>query len=215
MADVPATVELSITSTSQVISNPNQPATLPKITMNGNPFPQPQQPGWATGFQVVVLNAAMDMTNPAAIISNRLIPVTGQGTNWMSSYQWAYDAIVFQLLTSGNINQQLVFIASFGLDANMSPTTGALQWLIDTGAGPVVQDWVTHVDRGSEGGSWTQQPANYILVGYSSQNYGQGNEKFQKQWGGNPLSTNLTVTLQNVVPPPEPAAKAEAAPADA
>ena len=212
MSDVPAKVELSITSTSQVITNPNQPAQVPKITMNGNPFPTPKGlPGSASGFQVVVLNAAMDMTNPAAIISNSYQWVQPQGTNWMSSYQYMYNNIVFQMLTSGNINQQLVFLASFGLDANMNPNTSALQWMIDTGAGPVVQDWITHVDRGSEGGQWTQQPANYILVGYSSQSYGQGNELFQKQWGGNPLSTNLTVTLSNVVPPPEPAAKETAA----
>jgi hypothetical protein len=198
----PSQVTLEIVSTSQVISSGQSKPTPPAITMNGQPFPSPPpQTTFATGFQVVTMKAYGDFTDPATILTNQYIPlVPDVNGGWWDQWQNWYDYLVLTALTYGNVDQQLLILASYGLDNNMAPTAELLHFLFDYGGGPLVQAWEQSADYGSGGGDWTSYPANYILVGFSSQGYGQGNEAYQTQYPG-PIQTSLTVTLQNNVPP--------------
>lgn len=198
----PTKVELSITTTSRRIPRGNlPPGTPPQITMNGNPFPQPAGGVPTSGFQIVVIDAAKDMTNPASILANRYVVLAAdQNSGWMSYYPYMYDWMARYILNAGDPDRQRVFVVSFNLDANVPPTPLAYEMLLGLGAGPTLQYWETHVDIGSQGGGWVNQPANYILVGYSAYGYGEGYEKYDNP-GTDPVQSNLTVTLSN--PPGE------------
>jgi hypothetical protein len=178
------------------MSWPNLPAPqFPKITLNGQPLPQPAVREVPSGFQVVVLDAATDPTDPASILSNEYLVLYAPDGLWSETYQYMYAGIVNQVLTSGNIDQQTVLVASYGLDANMPPTNDALGVLLGLGAGPQLQQWETTVDVGSEGG-YVATPGNYILVGGSDLGYGEGTEKFESP-GTSPITTTLTATIGN------------------
>ena len=203
----PKQVELSITTQSQRIgTHPYPPTVPPKITMNGAAIPAPTSgSALPSGWQLVVINAYMDMTNPASIISNRYWSLTAPNNLWSSSYQYMYRDLVRQALISGNTQQQLVIAVSYGLDQNMPPTNDGLEMLIEYGAGEQLQNWENHCNPGSQAGSSNNlvaMPVNYILVGYSSHSYGQGTEKYEH---GDPIQSNLTVTLRNPVPPSDAA----------
>ena len=171
----------------------------PVITLNGQNLPGPQggSPG-QTGWQLVIFDATQDITKPAAVLYNRYIRlVASSGNSWMGSYPWMYKQIVNAILTTGNIDTQMILLASYGLDANTPPTNDALSVLLGLGAGEQLQYWETHVDVGSQVGnntSWTSYPANYILLGSSSWSYGQGNEIYQFP-GSTPVTTTLDVNL--------------------
>jgi hypothetical protein len=197
-------VEVAITTTSQVMEFRNLPAAQPpQITMDGKPVAQiPQKPSGPTGWQVLILDPTKDITSPAAILANRyilLFPASGSNF-WMSTYGSMYSGMIRQSLISGNYEQQILIVASFGLDANTSPTNDGMHLLLDYGAGPQLQYWETHVDVGSQvanGNSWTSFPANYIFVGSSSLSYGQGAEVFERASGGPSVKTTLNTTLTN------------------
>jgi hypothetical protein len=197
----PTQVEVSITSTSQVMDFDNfPPIALPKITLNGNPFPAPQGPNSRIpcGFQVAVIDSTKDMTDPASIITNEAASVPiDQDNLWATTYQGLYDWIASDILTSGDVQNQLVFVASFGLDANMPPTPEALEQLIQRGAGRQIQEWVTSVDPGSMGGDFISYPANYILIGNSAYGYGEGTEMYDS--GSSPITSTAMATLDNPV----------------
>lgn len=204
----PQKVELSITTQSQTMPSSPLPApVLPKITMNGNPIPAPdRKPGYPTGWQVVVIDAIKDMTDPKSILSNQYVGLYTQSGSWSSTYTALYQAMVHQALSAGNIQQQLFIAASFGLDANMPPNNEAYHLLLEYGAGAQLQHWETSVTPGSQSGgsaALVANPVNYILVGYSSDSYGMGDEKFDYPLQKS-VQTNLTVTLSNPVPPPAP-----------
>lgn len=199
----PQKVELSITTQSQkMLYDPMPTPIFPKITMNGTPFPAPVgTPTYPTGWQVVVIDAFKDMTNPASIITNKYLPV------WLSNYSWAttypdmYRSMVREALLAGNLQQQLVFAVGYGLDQNMPPTNDGLELLLEYGAGAQLQQWEHQSHPGSQTGgpkSLIGIPVTYILVGYSSDSYGMGDEKFER---GDTIQSNLTVTLRNPVPP--------------
>jgi len=198
----PAQVNLQIVTTSQVMTYNNLPhAAPPKITMNGVAFPAPPSPPYMpTGYQLVIINAAMDYTNPASILANQYIVCSpSQNNSWWNSYQYMYSSMVWNVLNAGNIDQQLLIIASFGLDNNMAPTNDGYEMMLGVGAGSQLQNWQTHCDPGSQVGnptSWVSFPANYILVGFSAQSYGQGYEIYQSG-GMNAVTTTLSVTLSN------------------
>jgi hypothetical protein len=202
---VPITkVELVITTTSQVMQFNNLPAAQPpKITMNGNPVGQiPQKPSNPTGWQILVLDPSKDITTPAAVLANRYISLyPASGSNfWMSTYQFMYTQMLRQSLLAGNYEQQILIVASYGLDANTPPTNDGLHLLLDYGAGPRLQYWETHVDVGSQvanGTSWTSFPANYVFVGSSALAYGQGAEVFDRATTNNSVQSTLTTTLTN------------------
>lgn len=197
----PAEVAIEIVTTSQVIDKWNDPASPPTITMNGNPFPAPGgAPGTATGWLLVVLDSTMDMTDPAAIRYNSYLDLYADDNGyWSDTYQWTYEAIVRQILCSGDLQTQLVFLASYGLDANAPPTSDALRQMLNYGAGAKLQNWERSVDVGSEAG-WTSFPACYVMVGGSAYEYGQGAEVFEYP-GSSPVTAQLNVTLGNPVPP--------------
>ena len=198
-------VEVSITTASQVMQyNSLPPAQVPKITMNGKPVAQMQAPNMPTGWQVLILDPTKDITSPAAILSNRYITLyPASGSNfWMSTYQYMYTGMVRQQLISGNFEQQIVIVASFGLDANTPPTSDAMRLLLEYGAGQQLQTWETHVDVGSQvsnNNSWTSFPANYIFVGLSSLSYGQGAEIWERATSSAPIQSTLNTTLTNFV----------------
>lgn len=195
----PEQVQLKIVTQSQEMSL-NTPPQPPVITMNGAPIPTPAQPpGTPTGYQIVILNAAKDYTDPSSILANTYISLYGEngGNLWGSTYQYLYSGLLFTQLSAGNVEQQLVIIASFGLDANMPPSNDGYQMFLRLGAGPQLQGWETGADAGSQGGSgWVSYPANYILVGFSANGYNNGYEIYQVA-SGNEVTTTLAVTLIN------------------
>jgi hypothetical protein len=72
-------VKIAISTSSRTIHWPlpkPDPANLPKISMNGVPIPSPAwPPDTPTGYQVVVINAAYDITDPANITANEYVAV--------------------------------------------------------------------------------------------------------------------------------------------
>lgn len=193
----PAEVTIDIVTTSQVIAKSTDPAQVPKITMNGNPFPEPAGSATASGWQLVVLDSSMDMTDPASIRYNTYLNLYADSNgNWSDTYGWMYESIFRQVLLSGNLESQLVFLASFGLDANAPPDVNALQYMLEAGAGPQLQQWERSVDVGSESNDWTSYPACYIMIGGSSFAYGDGHEVYENP-GTSPVTAQLSVTLGN------------------
>ena len=199
-------VEISVTTQSQQMQWGNLPTpTAPKITMNGNPIPAPPRPPYsAAGWQLVVIDPTKDITNPGSYLFNDYINLQSDGHNWMSPY---YDRMYSQmqrnLLLAGNVESQLAIVASYGLDGNMPPTTSFLPTLFDLGAGPRLQYWETHCNPGSEvsnPSAYISFPANYVLIGYSSWNYGQGYEVFDKAQGSSPVTSTVSGTFTNFVP---------------
>jgi hypothetical protein len=199
----PSQVQLQIATTSQVMYFNNLPKpNPPRITMNGVAIPSPAVPPQnPAGWQVVIIDQTKDITNPASIITNQYISLFASNNNsWWNTYQYLYSSMLWNQLNSGNIQQQLIFLASFGLDNNMPPTNDAYNMMMDIGAGSQLQSWQTHCDIGSQVGnptSWISFPANYILVGYVANSYAQGSEIYQT--GAGPLTTTLNATLYNNV----------------
>lgn len=190
----PTEVAVQIVASSEQINPPPWPnPNFPKITLNGNPLPQPQQPPSSpSGFQVVVFNPALDITTPAAILANKYVPLY-DNNGWSGTYGFMYDLVVSTVLAAGNVEQQTVFIASYGMDQNAPPNPVAIETMLGLGAGPQLQSWVLNCDPGSMGGSWVAYPVSYALVGSTSWGYGQGTEGYLDQAG--PLTLNTT--LQN------------------
>jgi hypothetical protein len=200
---VPAQVEISISTSSEPMNLGNLPAPQPPtITLNGEPLtPPPYAATSPNGIQVVVLDATQDLTNPASIISNNYQQVYEESGGWYLSYRYMYENAANQLLASGNPQQQVVFVASYGLDVAMVPTPDVLEQLMLRGAGPQLQKWPL-LSQPSEGGYYIQYPANYVMVGASAFGYGEATEQFDYTTDNvEPVTTSLTATLQNVIPP--------------
>lgn len=198
-------VEVSITTTSvsrQWESGP--PISPPKITLNGNPLPAPRSPAYtATGLQLVVLDAHKDMTKPESILRNEYVLISSDHGKWSSTYARNWTKMVREILLSGDVNAQIVFLATYGIDANMTPNNEAIQTLFELGAGTKLQYWGNNSVPGHQPdtpGSYVDNPANYVLIGYSSYKYGQGYEAYDAPGGQGPVTTNLTATLSNIVP---------------
>ena len=197
---IPAQAVIEISTTSEEILSPDGYGQAPTITMNGEPFAALGQPGLPSGFQVVAIDATADLTDPANIMANGYIFLQNEGGQWGGSYGWMYAQMINMLLNAGNVDYQLLLIASFGLDLDMPPTNDALQFLLDRGAGPGLQKWETAGDPGSQSGSWVGSPASYILVGNQGYSYGQGTEAFAYN-DGDPAPASVSVTMDNNVPP--------------
>lgn len=198
------TVDVVVTTSSQVMQYHALPkAQPPQITMNGQPVGQiAQPPNMPTGWQVLILDPTKDIKTPAAVISNvyiQLYPAPNSNF-WMSTYHFMYTRMLRQSLISGNYEQQILIVASFGLDANTPPTNDGMGLLLDYGAGPQLQNWETHCNAGSQvsnDNSWTSFPVNYIFVGTSSMGYGQGAEIFERPQSGTSVQSTLKTTLTN------------------
>jgi hypothetical protein len=201
----PTQVTVSISTQSQSMQFGSLPSPQPPtITLDGNALPAPsQKPYWPSGFQVVVLDPTQDITQPAAIVSNEYQQMVVVDDNWGSWYQYMYTNIVKQVLLAGNVQQQLVFVASFGLDLNAPPTNEGAELFLALGANGQLQQWITDaVDAGSQSGDYlTATPANYIVAGNPASNYGEGTELFQT--GSDPQPSEVTFQVGNIGPPPD------------
>lgn len=199
----PSQVTISISTQAQSMEFGKLPAPQPPtITLDGNALPAPSQESyWPTGFQVVVLDPAQDITQPSAIVSNEYQQMIVEDDNWGSYYQYMYRNLVQQVLTSGNVQTQLVLVASYGLDLNAPPTNEAIELFLGLGADGQVQQWIADaVDAGSQDGDYLcATPANYILAGNPGTPYGQANELFQT--GSDPQKSELTFQVGNTVSP--------------
>jgi hypothetical protein len=198
------TVEVVVTTSSQVMQYHALPKPQPpRITMNGQPVGQISQPPYMpTGWQMLLLDPTKDIKTPAAVLANIYIQLSpASGSNyWVSTYGYMYNRMVKTRLVSGNYEQQIMILASFGLDLNAPPNSDALNLMLDYGAGPQVQYWETHCNAGSQvanDNSWTSFPANYIFVGTSSMGYAQGAEVFQTAQSGTSVQSTLKTTLSN------------------
>lgn len=192
-------VTFEVTTTSEVIPNWQTPAQPPIITIDNNQIPAPpDKPFTPSGYQVVVINQATDMTQPSAILSNFYIQLEQSNGAWADLWQFTYARMVTQLLSSGDPQTQIVIVASYGWDGTLPPTNDALEQLLDYGAGSELQSWVANAtDVGSEGGDWTGFPVNYILIGANSLPWGQGTEEVEFSNQSQPIKTTASATFAN------------------
>lgn len=149
------------------------------------------------GIQVVVIDSTKDMTDPASIVSNTW-QFLGYDLNysWYDTYPRMWDGLARQLLSSGNIEQQVVLIASFGLDVMGPPTAAGLEQLMLRGAGTQLQQWGL-APFASEGGYFVQFPANYALIGNTGYGFGEGTDRFDYTGESSPLTTTISATVSN------------------
>jgi hypothetical protein len=198
----PAQVTVAISTSSQV-GPLSQSPQFPQIELNGVAIPPPSfAPNSSqSGVQVVVMNSGGDLSDPANIISNQYNPVwPGSGNGWFDTYRYMWDNVANQVLGSGDPQQQLVFVATYGMDLGMFPTPDVVELLLSLGAGPQLQQWI-NTDMPSEGGDWVNYPVDYAMVGSSSLGYGLATEKYDYQQG-NAVKTSISVTLENNPEPP-------------
>jgi hypothetical protein len=191
-------VTFDVTTYSQTISSWQDPPQVPQITIDGTAVSgASNKPFTASGWQLVVLDSAQDLTTPGAVLSNQFVSLQQDNGNW-GLWEGMYAMATTQVLTSGNVGMQILIVASYGMDANIPPTNDALELFIQYGAGPELQSWLTNpnIDIGSESGDWTGSPANYILIGASALGYGNGTEAFELGTGS-PITTNATANFAN------------------
>jgi hypothetical protein len=191
-------VTIDVTAYSQTMSSWEDPPQVPQITIDGTAVSgASNKPYTASGWQLIVLDSAKDLTTAGAVLSNQFISLQQDGGNW-GMWEGMYAMLTTQLLTSGNTGMQIVIVASYGMDANIPPTNDALELLLQYGAGPELQSWLTNpnIDIGSESGDWTGYPANYILIGASALGYGNGTEAVELGTGS-PITTTATATFAN------------------
>lgn len=196
----PSEVTITMATQSQVIPNGlGDPPALPKIALDGAPLPALPNPGYTSGFQVVVFDVTQDITQPAAILSNQYRPLfPDSGNSWWDTYIGMYNWMKRQILSSGNTEAQLVLVCSYGMDANAAPPPDFMDTLLSLGAGAPLQKWETSVDIGSGGGNFISWPANYLFVGRSGQGYGQATEQFDFPASQDPVQSSITATVGNV-----------------
>jgi hypothetical protein len=203
----PTEVTVDVSTSSQPIpgTQPLPNAQVPTITLNGVQIPQATGPTnrFPTGVQVVVMNASGDLSDPSNIISNTLNIVWGDQNNyWYSTFSQMWDNVANRIYGSGDPQQQVVILATYGMDLGMFPTPDIVELCLSLGAGPQLQNWI-NTSSPSESGGWVDYPADYVLIGQSQGGYGQATEQFDSTPGeGNPVKTNVSVTLQNSPEPP-------------
>jgi hypothetical protein len=203
----PAEVVVEVATSSQVVpggaSRPNP--QLPVISLNGTQIPQAEGPTneLPSGVQVVVMNASGDLSDPANFITNNLnIVWADQNNYWYTTYRYMWDNVANQIYGSGDPQQQVVIVATYGMDVGMFPTPDIVELLLSLGAGPQLQNWI-NTPSPSESGDWVDYPADYVLIGSSSLGYGLSTEEFDTNPSeGQAVKTSVSVTLQNNPEPP-------------
>jgi hypothetical protein len=115
--------------------------------------------------------------------------------SWSESYRWMYDGVATQIMSSGDTQQQVVIVATFGLDVGMVPTAATFGLCLERGAGKMLQQWGL-LPTPSEGGGYIYSPANYLLIGNTGYDYDEGYEQFAYQDGAS-LTTTLEATTDN------------------
>jgi hypothetical protein len=201
-------ISIAMSTSSQVMNwYPTPPwlpaAQPPTIKVNGLAIQPSNPPSSPTGFQIVIFDITQTIPTPASILVNQWLqvyPAEETNNSWWNTYESIYFGIVNNLLLYGNPENQLVVLASYGLDANMAPDNDALEFLMNDGAGQQVQTWVKTCDPGSQVGnstSWVSFPANYLFVGFGNIGYGRGSEIYQIPQGSNTnVASTLNVTMQ-------------------
>jgi hypothetical protein len=198
MSTMPATAEFVINTSSEVMASYASAGQAPSITVNGAPFAQLSAPQFPSGFQLVILNPSGDLTSSDNILFNDYLRIQDDGGNWGGTYAFVYEQIINAVLTTGNIEQQLIILASFGLDVNMAPANDPLLFLLPRGAGTPLQEWASVPDPGSQGSGWVSAPASYIFLGGPAYSYDDAWDTFVYTV---PATATLTVTLANNIPP--------------
>ena len=192
----PSEVTVDIVATSQDIASWKTAPTPPQITMNGNPFPQPNFGDLASGWQLVIIDSSKDMTDPASVLCNLAFALFPDSSGyWSDTYSWTYNNLGRRILATGSPDTRLVFLASYGWDNNAPPTAFFLQMMLNMGAGQQLQHWCLNNDAGSESG-WTGFPCAYVLIGGSSYQYGEGHEAFDYPGSGQ-AKAEVNVPLGN------------------
>lgn len=197
--------QFSITTSSRIMSANDLPMPAPPVvSINGKPLIAQGNPSSPTGYRVLVFDDTMDYQNPSAILLNSYVPLIkpSDSNRWTDIYTYVYDGIVREILSAGNPDRQLVILSSFGLDKEMAPNNAALSLLLGYGAGPEVQKWENATSGGgsqvANSSSWVSFPANYIFVGFSNRDYGQGSEVFQQAPAGETsISSSLVVNVSD------------------
>jgi len=170
----------------------------PTITLNGAPLAAATNNPWSpNGCQVVVFAGYEDITQPESIISNMYRCVSDTQQGWGQTYQWMWDGVATQIMSSGNVEQQIVIIATFGLDVLMTPTAATFELCLARGAGSSLQTWGL-LPAPSEGSMYVEYPASYILLGNSGYDYGEGYEAFAYATeDGETITASLEQTISN------------------
>lgn len=198
----PSQVTISITTSSAPIPNAQSwPAIQPpKITLNDQPIPPPDgNPYMPCGIQVVVINSTKDITDPANILSNQwqFLGYELPSYSWLDTYPRMWDGVASQMLSSGDPEQQVVLIGSFGLDVLSPPTAAALGQLMLRGGGTQLQQWGLAPWVSESGNAFIQYPANYALIGNTAYGFGEGTEKYDYTGESSPIETTISATVSN------------------
>ena len=167
----------------------------PVIEMNGKAFPKPKDGLKAAhGFQLIAIDAAKDMTDPASVLVNEY-------HYSFAHYEVMYRQMIHALLSAGDPARQRVLVVSFGMAAVAAPPVEACKYLIWLGAGKKLQEWVTGTQM--DPNYHMEHLACYVLVGSSGSGYGQGVEGFTRSdRRGASCSLDMKVTLHNPQPAP-------------
>lgn len=200
-------ISIAMSTSSQIMTWNSTPPWLPAaqpptIKVNGLAIQPSNPPSSPTGFQIVIFDITQTIPTPASILINQWLSVypSQENNNWWNTYDSIYSGIVNNLLVYGNPENQLVVLASYGLDANMAPDNDALEFLMNYGAGQQLQTWMKTCDPGSQVDnptSWVSYPANYLFVGSGGIAYGHGSEIYQAAQGSNTsVTSTLNVTMQ-------------------
>jgi hypothetical protein len=204
----PTEVTIDVSTSSQSIpgTSPLPNAQIPTVTLNGTQIPQPDGPtqNFPSGVLVVVMNASGDLSDPSNFISSKLnIIWPGQNNYWYDTYRLMWDNVANQIYGSGDPQQQVVIAATYGMDAAMYPSPDVVELFLSLGAGPQLQSWI-NLPSPSESGDWVDYPIDYVLIGQPALGYGQATEQldYAGPGEGQPVKTNVSVTLQNSPEPP-------------
>src|SRR5215212_8783627 len=123
----PTEVTVDVSTSSQPIPGtpPFPNAQVPAITLNGVQIPQATGPTerFPTGVQVVVMNATGDLSDPSNITSNTLNVVwPDQNNYWYTVYRQTWDNVANRIYGAGDPQQQVVIVATYGMDLGMFPS---------------------------------------------------------------------------------------------
>ena len=130
------------TTSSQAVTATSTPVP-PVITVNGSNVQPEGSPEGPSGFQLLVYDTTQTIGTSSSILVNQWLPVYPNGTDWTATYGQVYVDLNNFLLLSGNPNNQLMVLVSYGLDRCMGPSFAAMQMLFNYGAGAQLQNWMS------------------------------------------------------------------------
>ena len=114
-ADPKDAVKVEIHTESRTVgSDQTSDGPPPEIKMNGKALPAPAG-GMKSphGYLVVVIDAAMDMTDPGSIVANEYHYLPRVDGTWANHYEGMYRSMIHPVRGAGDPARQRVFIVSF------------------------------------------------------------------------------------------------------